>query len=96
MRKDRLCTMSWELQIADVKSDFVAAAVIGGRDLLCSEWNVMAAMFMMQSHAAHLSSGGGERRRSSAAEMRSMTRIAFPHAGQRHELERASRVADTA
>jgi hypothetical protein len=77
-------------------SNFTTAPVIGRRDLLLSEWNVMAAMSMMQSHAAHFVSGGGERRRRSAAERRSITRIVLPHIGQRHELERGSRVVDKA
>jgi hypothetical protein len=57
---------------------------------------LMTAMSTMHNHAAHFVSVGGDRRRGSAAERRSMTRIVPPHAGQRHELERGSRVVDKA
>jgi len=67
---------------------------MGRRDLLFFEWSLMAAMSIMQSHAAHPVSCGGERRRRSAAEIRSIIRMTAPHAGQRHEMERGSHFAD--
>ena len=91
---DRVRKVYARLRTVAQVSNFTTDPVIGRRDLLFSERNVMAAMSMVQSHAAHFASGGGERRRRSAAERRSMTRIVPPHIGQRHALERRSRVAE--